>query len=94
MEHILKIVKSLEDGGILLKGFSDTMKNESKEQRDRFLSMFLGTLGASLLSNTLTGKGDIRAGYGSKGQGTIKAGYGSKRSSLKIFDSSTSFNKL
>ena len=78
MEDILKIVKSLEDSGILLKGVSETIKNESKEQRGRFLSMLLGTLGASLLSNMLTGKGVIRAG-----EGTARVGYGSKRSSSK-----------
>ena len=78
MEDILKIVKSLEDSGILLKGVSETIKNESKEQRGGFLSMLLGTLGASLLSNMLTGKGVIRAG-----EGTARVDYGSKRSSSK-----------
>ena len=60
-------------------------KKESKEQRGGFLSILLGTLGASPLSRMLTGKGAIRTEYGSKGQGTIRAGYGSKRSSLKKF---------
>ena len=69
MKGILKIVKSLEDSGILLKRVSETIKNESKEQRGRFLSLLLGTLGASLLSNMLTGKGVIRAG-----EGTAKVG--------------------
>ena len=78
MEDILKIVKSLEDSGILLKGVSETIKNESKEQRGGLLSMLLGTLGASLLSNMLTGKGVIRTG-----EGTARVGYGSKRSSSK-----------
>ena len=53
MEDILKIVKSLEDSGILLKGVSETIKSESKDRRGGFLSMLLGTLGASLLSKML-----------------------------------------
>ena len=86
MDNILKIVKSLEDSGVLLKGVSETIQHEAKEQRRGFLSMLLGTLGASLLgdilSKGLSGKGVIRAG-----EGAIRAGYGSKRSSLKNFDS-------
>ena len=93
MDDILKIVKSLEDSRVLLKGVSETIKNEAKEQRGGYLSMLLGTLGASLLgdilSKGLSGKGVIRAG-----EGAIRAGYGSKNSSLKNFDSTTSFNKL
>ena len=78
MEDILKIVKSLENSGSLLKGVSETIKDEAKEKNGGFLSMLLGTLGASLLGNILAGKGVIRAG-----EGTIRAGYGSKRSSIK-----------
>ena len=66
MEDILKIVRSLEDSGVLLKGVRETIQNEAKEQREGFLSMLLGTLGASLLGDLLTknlsGKGTIRAG--------------------------------
>ena len=84
MDDILKIVKSLEDYGVLLKGVSETIQHDAKEQREGFLSMLLGTLGASLLgdmlSKGLSGKGVIRAG-----EGTIRAGYGSKRPSLKKF---------
>ena len=84
MDDILKIVKSLEDSGLLLKGVSETIQHEAKEQRGGFLSMLLGTLGASLLgdilSKGLSGNGVIRAG-----EGTIRAGYGSKRPSLKKF---------
>ena len=54
MEDILKIVKSLEDSGVLLKGVSETIQNEAKEQRGIFLSVLLGTLGASLLGDLLT----------------------------------------
>ena len=82
MDDILKIIKSLEDSGVLLKGVSETIQHEAKEQRGGFLSMLLGTLGASLLSDVLSkglsGKGEIRAG-----EGTIRAGYGSKGFSLK-----------
>ena len=53
----MKIVKALEDSNIVLKGVAKTMKNKTKEQKGRFLSMLLGTLGASLLGNLLTGKG-------------------------------------
>ena len=49
MEDILKIVKSLEDSGLLLEGVSETIKNEAKEQKVGFLSMLLGKLSASLL---------------------------------------------
>ena len=51
MNDIMKIIKALEKCGILLKGVSKTVKNETKEQRRGFLSMLLGTLGASLLGN-------------------------------------------
>ena len=63
MDDILKIVKSLENSGVLLKGVSETIQNEAKEQRGGFLSMLLGTLAASLLgdvlSKGLSGKGVI-----------------------------------
>ena len=65
MNDIMKIIKALENSGILLKGVSKTIKNETKEQRGGFLSMLLGTLGANLLGNLLTGaKGIMRAGDG------------------------------
>ena len=80
MDDILKIIKSLEDSGLLLKGVSETIQHEAKEQRGGFLSMLLGTLGVSLLGDILSGKGVIRAG-----EGAIRAGYGSKRPSLKNF---------
>ena len=56
MQDLLKIIKSLEDSGILLKGVSETIRNEAKEQRAAFLSILLGTLGASLLGDMLFGK--------------------------------------
>ena len=54
MDNILKIVKSLEDSGVLLNGVSETIQNEAKEQRGGFLSILLGTLGASFLGDLLT----------------------------------------
>ena len=59
MEYIIKIVKSLEDYGLLLKGVNETIENKAKEQKGGFLSMLLGTLGSSLLGNILAGKGAI-----------------------------------
>ena len=79
MNDIMKIVQALEDSNILLKGVTKTIKNERKEQKGGFLSMLLGTLGASLLGNMLTGKGIVRAGSGNKkGRGIVRAGYGNK----------------
>ena len=78
MENILKVVESLDDSGLLFEGVSETIKNEAKEQKGGFLSMLLGTLGASLLGNMLADKGVIRAG-----ERTARVGYGSKRSSLE-----------
>ena len=62
IHDFIKIEKSLEDSGLLLKGVSETVQNEVKEQKGGFLSMLLGTLGASLLGNRLTGRGVYRAG--------------------------------
>ena len=61
MNDITKFVQALEDSNILLKGVTETVKNETKEQKGGFSSMLLGTLGASLLGNLLTGKGFVRA---------------------------------
>ena len=78
MKDIMKIIEALENSGILLKGVSKTFENETKEQRGEFLSMLLGTLGASLLGNLLTGgKGIMRAG-----DGIVCAGSGSKKKNL------------
>ena len=60
MNDIMKIVQALEDSNILLKGITKTIKNETKEPKGGFLSMLLGTLGATLLGNLLTGKGTVR----------------------------------
>ena len=78
MKDIIKIVKSLEDSGLLLKGVSETIQNEAKKQKRGFLSMLLGTLSASLLGNILAGWRITRAG-----EGVIRAGYGNKRQDHK-----------
>ena len=88
---IIKIVKSLEDSGLLLKGVTETVQNEVKEQKGGFLSMLLGILGASLLGNLLTDQGIYRAGKGKgaiaksqggginkAGEGIVRAGHGNK----------------
>ena len=72
LEDIIKVVESLEDSSLLLKGVIETIQNEAKEQKGEFLSMLLGTLGASLLGNILAGEGVNRAG-----EGTVRAFYGS-----------------
>ena len=64
MNNIIKIIKSLEDSGLLLKGVSETIHSEVKEQKGGLFSMLLHTLDASLLGNMLTGKGTIRADEG------------------------------
>ena len=89
MNDIMKIVEALENPGILLKGVTKTIENETKEQRGGFLSMLLGTLGASLLGNLLTGgKGIVRAG-----EGIIRASEGVKKklNSLLPFHPLTNF---
>ena len=78
--NVIKIVQALKDSNILLKGVTETVKNERKEQKGEFLSMLLGTLGASSLGNLLTGKGFVRAGYNNnKGKGVVRAGYGNNK---------------
>ena len=73
MNEIIKIVQTLEDSNILIKGFTKTIKSETKEQKRQFLSMLLGTLGDGLLGNLLAGKGIVKAGSGNKaGAGTGK----------------------
>ena len=94
-QRTIKIVKSLEDSGLLLKGVSETVQNKAKEQKRGFLSMLLGTLGASLLGNILVGKGINRAGKGQQidrsGEGVVRASYENKK---WIFNATSSFNKF
>ena len=72
MKDIMKIVKSLEDSVLLMKGVIEIIQNNSKEKKETFLAMLLVTLGASLLRNMLGRKG-IKAA----GDKTIITGYGS-----------------
>ena len=65
MNDKMKIVQTLEDSNILLERVSETIKNETKEQKGGFLSLLLDTLGAFLLGNLLTGKRIVTAGFGS-----------------------------
>ena len=91
MNDITKIIQALEDSNILLKGVTKTIKNEKKEQKGGFLSMLLGTLGANLLGNLLTGKGILRAGTGNKkGKAIVRAG----TEKNGIFNAASSFNKF
>ena len=76
MEGIMKTIKSFDDSGLLLKGVTETVQNEAKEQKGWFLSILLGTLGAILLGNILTGKGAIATKSKSQGRGTNRAGKG------------------
>ena len=83
MNDIIKVVKSLEDSGWLLKLIIKTVQNEVKEQIEEFLSTLLGTLSASILGNLFTGRGINRAGKGREinraGEGVIRAAYGNKK---------------
>ena len=73
MEDVIKTVKSFGDPGLLVKGVSETIQNEAKQQKGEFLCMLLVTLGASLLGNLLTGRG-VKANI--PGWGVITAGEG------------------
>ena len=88
MNDIIKIIEALENSGILLKGVTKTIENETKEQRGGFLSMLLGTLVASLLGNILSGKGLARAR-----EGIVRAGEGVKKTPKIQFDAISSINK-
>ena len=88
IEDIIKIVKFVEDSGLLFNRVKETVQNEVKEQKGGFLSMLLGTLGASLLGNLLTGRGIYRAGKGKgkginrAGEGVLRAGYGNNNNKM------------
>ena len=79
MNDIIKIVKSLEESGLFIKGVSETVKNEAKEQKGGFLSMLLGILGTSLLRNLWTGTRVKRSKM--PGQRVMREG----KSTIKLF---------
>ena len=85
-DTILQIsyLKYLEDYGLLLKEVTETVQNEVKEEKGGFLSMLIGTLGASLLGNLLTGKGIYRVGKG-KAEEELRAGYGNNSNNKMDF---------
>ena len=78
----IKIVRSLEDSGLLVKWITETVQNEVKEQKRGFLSTLLGTLGASVLGDLLIGKGIHRAG---KSKGVLRAGYRNNNSKMDFW---------
>ena len=90
INDIIKIIKSLEDSSLLLKGVTQTFQNEVKEQKGRFLSVLLSTLGAILLGNLFTGREAIanRQGRGiyraGKGKGVYRAGKGKGKGVLRV----------
>ena len=88
MGDIMKIIHALKNSNILLKGVTKTIKNNVNKQKGGALGMLLGTLGASLLGNLLTGRGFVRAGKGniraekgniSAGETFVRAGDGIKK---------------
>ena len=83
MNNIIKFVQALEDSNILLNRVTKTITNETKEQKQGFLSILLGTLRASLLGNLLTGKEIVRSGTG---KGILRAGAGNHFLNKKEWD--------
>ena len=68
-ENLMKIIESFEESGLLIKGISETIKNEAKDQKGRFFSILLETVAASILGNGLSGRAAIRTG-----EGVLRAG--------------------
>ena len=89
MDDLVKMVKSLEHSGLLLKEITESIQNEIKEQKGGLLSMLLGTLTANLLGNLLTGKGVNKKGKGLNraGEGIVRAG-----EAYMDFNTTSSFN--
>ena len=82
----MKTVHALEDSNIVLKVMSKPMKNETKQEKGRFLGKLLRALGASFLGDLLAGKGLLRAWRENKeGKRILRACYGSKDSQFKNF---------
>ena len=99
MNDIMKIVQTLEDSNIFLKGVTKTIKKKTKEQKGGFLSMLLLTLGGSLLGNLLTGKGIVIAGTGRPLSSALQNKKGKEivrlaQENSGIFNAALSFNKF
>ena len=105
MNDMMKIIKSFEEPGLLIKGVSETIKNEAKEQKGRFLGMLLDTLGARLLGNLLAGKGAIATIQGRERSETLATRLTcldevqseqakSQLEQVRIFNAASSFNKF
>ena len=92
MNDIMNIVQALEDSNILLKGVTKAIKNEAKEQKEGFLGMLLGTLGAGLLGNMLAGKGIVRADYELKNSFLILSHHLTNFDSQKYYENKLKFN--
>ena len=92
MNEIMKIVQALEDSNILLKGVTETIKHEGKEQKGGFLSTLLVTLGASLLGNLLSGGETARADSGNKKRKMELLELVMEKNA--IFNAASSFNKF
>ena len=88
MNDIMKIIKSLEESGLLIKVVSESINNEPKEQKGGFLKMLLGTLATSLLGNLFTGKGAIATSQGQLEQVIAQL------EQIRIFNATSSFNKF
>ena len=88
MNDIMKIIKSLEESGLLIKGVNETIRNEAQKPKGRFLIMVLGTLGTSLFRNLLGSKGTVRAG-----EDTIRAGK-AQLELARILNAVSSFNEF
>ena len=88
MNDIMKIIKSLEESGLLIKVVSESINNEAKEQKGGFLKMLLGTLAASLLGNLFTGKGSIATSQCQLEQVIALL------EQIRIFNATSSFNKF
>ena len=97
MDDIMKIVKFFKEFGLLIKGVSETIKNEAKEQKGGFLTISLGTLGNRLLGNILTSKGIKRLNIPGQGvilvgEKTIRAGEGTIRAIILKYKSIIKMN--
>ena len=86
IDDVMKVAKSLEDAGFLIKGISEIIENEVKEQKGEFPGMLASALGASLLRDMLGVKGVLKGG-----DGVIQAGEGVSRAG-EIFNATSSLN--